>query len=63
MIIKVSSDYRKGIMLKFINLVKGKERERRGEVAIFFFFFPFFFLFGIIILKKELSVTKMNVEI
>lgn len=31
-------------MLKFINLVKGKERERRGEVAIFFFFFPILFL-------------------
>lgn len=48
-------------MLKFINLVKGKERGE-GEVAIFFLFF-FFFLFGIIIYKKELSVTKMNVEI
>lgn len=48
-------------MLKFINLVKGKEKGE-GEVAIFFLFF-FFFLFGIIINKKELSVTKMNVEI
>lgn len=48
-------------MLKFINLVKGKERGEKREQFLFFFFF--FFLFGIIINKKELSVTKMNVEI
>lgn len=44
---KVSSEYRKGIMLKFINLVMEGREESEGRVKLFFIFF-LSFQFGII---------------